>query len=183
LLQHGTTHAERVAAASDGVTDHGAQRELSVDNVVLPSQLVRYQADAAAEATTTTTALPTPTTSPVVSTPEVKRDVETTAAPVTTTTVTPIATPVTTPPPPTGAGSERGQATWYAAAPPGMCASPTLSFGTVLTVTDIATGARTICRVDDREEAGYPRVVDLSPSGFEQLGALSQGVVDVIISW
>ena len=36
---------------------------------------------------------------------------------------------------------------------------------------------------DDREEAGYPRVVDLSPSGFEQLGALSQGVVDVIISW
>jgi rare lipoprotein A len=64
-----------------------------------------------------------------------------------------------------------------------MCASPTLPFGTVLTVTDIATGASTISRVDDREQAGYPRVVDMSPSGFAQLGALSQGVVDVIISW
>jgi rare lipoprotein A (peptidoglycan hydrolase) len=52
-----------------------------------------------------------------------------------------------------------------------------------LTVTDIATGARTICTVDDREESGYPRVVDLSPSGFEQLADLGQGVVDVTLSW
>jgi hypothetical protein len=41
----------------------------------------------------------------------------------------------------------------------------------------------TTCTVDDREQAGYPRVVDMSPSGFAQLADPSQGVVDVTISW
>ena len=104
------------------------------------------------------------------------------AVPVTTTTVAPKVAPVTAPPVET-ASSERGQATWYAAAPPGRCASPTLPFGTVLTVTNVATGASTTCMVDDREQAGYPRVVDMSPSGFAQLAITSQGVVDVTISW
>jgi rare lipoprotein A (peptidoglycan hydrolase) len=94
---------------------------------------------------------------------------------------TPTMTTTTTAPPP--ANSENGQATWYAEAPPGYCASPTLPFGTVLTVTNDATGASTQCTVDDREAAGYPRVVDMSPSGFEQIGDLGQGVVDVTISW
>jgi len=64
-----------------------------------------------------------------------------------------------------------------------MCASPTLPFGTVLTVVNDATGASTQCTVDDREGAGYPRVVDLSPAGFSQIADLSQGVVEVTISW
>ncbi len=81
------------------------------------------------------------------------------------------------------ASNEGGEATWYSAAPTGMCASPTLPFGTVLTVVNNATGASTVCTVDDREEAGYPRVVDLSPAGFSQIGSLGQGVVDVTISW
>jgi rare lipoprotein A (peptidoglycan hydrolase) len=93
------------------------------------------------------------------------------------------ATAATPPAPTASSDSERGQATWYAAAPPGRCASPTLAFGTIVTVTNIATGAQTACTVDDREQAGYPRVVDLSPSGFAQLADPSQGVVDVIISW
>ncbi len=81
------------------------------------------------------------------------------------------------------AHNEGGEATWYAAAPTGMCASPTLPFGTVLTVVNNASGASTVCTVDDREAAGYPRVVDLSPSGFSQIAGLGQGVVDVTISW
>ena len=76
-----------------------------------------------------------------------------------------------------------GDATWYAAAPAGYCASPTLPFGTVLTVVNNATGATTVCTVDDREAAGYPRVVDLSPEGFDQIADTSQGVVQVTISW
>ncbi len=64
-----------------------------------------------------------------------------------------------------------------------MCASPTLPFGTVLTVVNNATGASTVCTVDDREAAGYPRVVDMSPEGFSQIADTSQGVVDVTISW
>jgi rare lipoprotein A (peptidoglycan hydrolase) len=79
--------------------------------------------------------------------------------------------------------SEGGDATWYAAAPAGYCASPTLPFGTVLTVANNATGASTVCTVDDREAAGYPHVVDLSPEGFSQIADTSQGVVDVTISW
>jgi hypothetical protein len=57
-----------------------------------------------------------------------------------------------------------------------MCASPALPFGTVLTVTNNATGASTTCTVDDREGAGYP-------AGFAQIADLSQGVVEVTISW
>ena len=78
---------------------------------------------------------------------------------------------------------EVGQATWYSEAPAGYCASPTLPFGTVLTVVNNATGASTVCTVDDRETAGYPRVVDLSPEGFAQIADPSQGVVEVTISW
>ena len=88
-------------------------------------------------------------------------------------------TTTTTAPPTTS----KGLATWYAEAPAGKCASPWLPFGTVLTVTDIATGASITCVVDDREAAGPPHVVDLSPSGFAQLADPSQGVVDVTISW
>ena len=84
---------------------------------------------------------------------------------------------------PAATNHESGQATWYSAAPAGMCASPTLPFGTVLTVVNSATGASTVCRVDDREGAGYPRVVDMSPEGFSQIANLGQGVVDVTISW
>ncbi len=79
--------------------------------------------------------------------------------------------------------SEVGEATWYSAAPAGMCASPSLPFGTVLTVTNDATGASTTCTVDDREGAGYPRVVDMSPEGFAQIADLGEGVVEVTISW
>src|SRR5579872_679755 len=95
----------------------------------------------------------------------------TTEAPSTTTTSRPV--PTTTTPPsttvPVARTSANGIATWYAEAPPGRCASPWLPFGTVLTVTDVGTGATVTCVVDDREAAGYPHVVDLSPSGFEGL--------------
>jgi rare lipoprotein A (peptidoglycan hydrolase) len=79
--------------------------------------------------------------------------------------------------------SADGVATWYAAAPPGRCASPWLPFGTVLSVNELATGASITCVVDDREAAGYPHVVDLSPSGFEALAPLGQGTIEVAVSW
>ncbi len=115
--------------------------------------------------TTSTTAPPPPTT--------------TTAPPATTTTTRPTPPPTTVPP----SDSASGIATWYAEAPPGKCASPWLAFGTTLTITDIATGATTTCVVDDREAAGPPHVVDLSPSGFEAMAPLSQGTIEVNISW
>ena len=152
----------------------------------LPSQLVRFESTPTTTTTTTTptTVPPTPpppsTTTTTTAPPSPARQVaaRATAAP----TVTP-ATTTEAPAPAVTTDAEHGQATWYAEAPAGMCASPTLPFGTVVTVTNVATGASTTCTVDDREQAGYPRVVDMSPSGFAQLADPSEGVVDVTISW
>jgi rare lipoprotein A (peptidoglycan hydrolase) len=161
LLQNGSAHASR---ASD---DHGVDASATIhpashlDSVVLPSHLVAYQSP-------TTTTLPTAVREPVTE--------ATHESPA-------VVTPITVARPVIVNNSEHGQATWYAAAPPGKCASPTLPFGTVLTVTNDANGRTTVCTVDDREEAGYPRVVDLSPSGFSQLESPSEGVADVTISW
>ncbi len=50
-------------------------------------------------------------------------------------------------------------------------------------MTNVETGASTTCTVDDREAAGYPHVVDMSPDGFSQIAPIGQGVADVTISW
>jgi rare lipoprotein A (peptidoglycan hydrolase) len=183
LLQQGSAHASRAATALNRVALHRALSDQVLFNGVLPSQLVRYQAAAAKTATpppvAPTTVAPTTTTTTATPTPAYRASATT----LTPTTSPPTVTAVRAPAVTTSGNSEQGQATWYAAAPPGRCASPTLPFGTVLTITNVATGATTTCTVDDREQAGYPRVVDLSPSGFAQLASPSQGVVDVSISW
>jgi rare lipoprotein A (peptidoglycan hydrolase) len=133
--------------------------------------------------TPTTTPASTPTTTPTTEAPVTSHLVP---APTPTTTPTTQPAPVTPTTVVTASGpaySENGQATWYSEAPAGKCASPTLPFGTVLTVRNDATGATTTCTVDDREESPYPRVVDMSYSGFSQIANPSQGVVDVTISW
>jgi hypothetical protein len=185
LLQHGSAHAARVAAGGNRGAPHDARRGSTLYSVVLPTQMMRYQAAAAATTTTTVPPVTPPTVAPSTAsttTPELTPAVAQ-ASPPASTTVTPRVASVSAPRPTTTGDSERGQATWYAAAPPGRCASPALPFGTVVTVTNVSTGASTTCTVDDREQAGYPRVVDLSPSGFAQLAETSQGVVDVTISW
>jgi len=101
----------------------------------------------------------------------------------TTTTTDPPPPPTTTTTRPAPLRSARGQATWYAEAPPGYCASPFLSFGTRVDVVNDLTGAATSCIVDDRETAGPPRILDMSPSGFSDLAPTSQGVANVTISW
>ena len=167
-------HASRSNVTALGAHEHTGYAASHLGGVQLPSHLVAFQAPP----TTTTTAPPTTTTPPPAAT-------TTTAAPTTTT-----APPPPPPPPPTTTTTvpppshdQAGQATWYAQAPAGMCASPTLPFGTVITAVNNATGASTVCRVDDREGSDYPRVVDLSPEGFSQIADLNQGVVDVTISW
>jgi rare lipoprotein A (peptidoglycan hydrolase) len=58
-----------------------------------------------------------------------------------------------------------------------------LAFGTTVSITDVATGVSITCVVDDREAQNPGRVIDLSPSGFEAMAPLSQGVIRVNISW
>jgi rare lipoprotein A (peptidoglycan hydrolase) len=180
LLQSASAHTSRPQAAAGDAQPNKAKaalRSSKPDGVNLPSNLVAYQAP-----TTTSTTAPATTTSTA---PPATTTTEPPPPPTTTTTAPPPppTTTTTAPPRPAATNSEGGQATWYAAAPAGYCASPTLAFGTVLTVVNNATGASTVCTVDDREAAGYPRVVDLSPEGFSQIADTSQGVVDVTISW
>ncbi len=127
-----------------------------------------------------TTVPPTTTTDPPPTT--------TTDPPTTTTTADPPTTTTTAPPPvaeatPVSSASHsiEGQGTWYGA-PTGTCASPTLPFGTELTVTNDATGAATTCLVDDRE-ADASRVIDLAPGTFSQIAPLSEGVIEVTLTW
>jgi rare lipoprotein A (peptidoglycan hydrolase) len=177
LLQNVTAHASRARSAAPVVHSiHKVFRARHLDGVDLKSHLAAYQH--ATASTTTTVAAPTTTTT---SAPTTTTSAPT--APTTTTTPPPPPTTTTTTTQPRPTNSEAGEATWYSAAPAGYCASPTLPFGTVLTVTNDATGASTSCTVDDREDAGYPRVVDLSPEGFGQIASLSQGVAQVTITW
>lgn len=156
-----------MAHVEDGAHDTVVYPASHLDTVNLPSHLVAYQAPGSTSPETTASGPATTTTSPPTTS--------------TTTTSPPTTTTTTTRPAPSD--SEVGYATWYAAAPGGYCASPTLPFGTELTVVNDASGATTECTVDDREGAGYPRVVDLSPEGFDQIADTSQGVVQVTISW
>ncbi len=173
------------AAPHPSVDTSGHVREAARVHQSVPRwELVRYHS--AATTTSTAPSAPTTTTStaPPTTTTTVAPTTTTTEPPPTTTTTEPPPPPTTTttaPPAPTA--SEVGEATWYAAAPPGMCASPTLEFGTVLTVTNDSTGASTRCTVDDREGDNPGRVVDLSYSGFSEIASPSQGVVTVTISW
>jgi rare lipoprotein A (peptidoglycan hydrolase) len=124
--------------------------------------------------TTTTTSTPPPVPAPVV------KPVTTTTAPPAPKPVAPPPKPVPTPPPPQN--TTTGEASWYGA-PAGTCASPTLAFGTVVTVTDVSTGAAARCTVDDREAHTPGRVLDLASATFSQLASLSVGVIEVRLSW
>jgi rare lipoprotein A (peptidoglycan hydrolase) len=189
LLQNAKAHASRSEATARDVSRHAdaVRGATKLDGVNLASHLVAYHAPA----TTTTTA---PAPAPSTTTPSAPAATSTTVPPPTTAPPPPPTTTTTAPPPPptttttapprvVAANNQVGEATWYSAAASGTCASPTLPFGTVVTVVNNATGASTSCTVDDREGAGYPRVVDLSPDGFSQIADLGQGVVDVTISW
>jgi rare lipoprotein A (peptidoglycan hydrolase) len=115
-----------------------------------------------------------------------------TTAPKLPATTTPKLPPTTDPPPPATAPkpvapapprhSSEGEASWYPA-PTGTCASPDLAFGTVVTVTDLSTGASIVCTVDDREAPNPGRVIDLSQGSFAQLADLAAGLIDVRLTW
>ena len=95
------------------------------------------------------------------------------------------------------AGSQRGIASYYSGYYQGrqtasgvrfsnssnMCAHKTLRFGTVVTVRNLRTGATARCRIADRGPYVSGRVIDLSQSTFSQIAPLSQGLVNVEISW
>jgi len=84
-------------------------------------------------------------------------------------------------PAPTG-GSQEGGASWYHHKP-GTCAHRTLPKGTVVKVTNLATGQSATCTVADRGPFVAGRIIDLDRSVFVAIASGNQGVVRVRIEW
>jgi hypothetical protein len=83
--------------------------------------------------------------------------------------------------PPTG--SQEGGASWYRYKP-GTCAHRTLPKGTVVKVTNLASGKTATCTVADRGPFIAGRIIDLDHSVFMAVAdSPGQGVVRVRIEW
>ncbi len=138
-----------------------------------PVVVLSEHAERSSTTTTTTTTAPPAPVPEVAIVPEAR---VVTPAP----TTRPLAAPATAP---ASSYQVTGAASWYSEAPAGYCASPELPFGTVVTVTDLSTGASVTCRIDDRQARAPNRVIDMSEEGFSQLAPLSAGLVEVSVRW
>jgi len=79
--------------------------------------------------------------------------------------------------------TQTGEASWYDAPGTGFtAASPSLPFGTHVTVTDLATDESIVVVINDRGPFGG-RIIDLSSQAFSSLAPLSQGVMQVRLTW
>lgn len=80
-------------------------------------------------------------------------------------------------------GTEVGEAAWYDAPGSGLTAAhPSLPFGTVVTVENLANGKSVEVVINDRGPFGG-RIIDLSPEAFSAIATLGQGVCRVRLSW
>jgi hypothetical protein len=79
-------------------------------------------------------------------------------------------------------GHQEGGASWYRYKP-GTCAHRTLPKGTVVKVTNLATGQSASCTVADRGPFVAGRVIDLDRSVFMAIATGNEGVVRVRIEW
>jgi rare lipoprotein A len=78
---------------------------------------------------------------------------------------------------------QEGGASFHDYPDPRTCAHRSLPKGTVLTVTNLANGKQTTCRVEDRGPFVDGRIVDLSKAAFSEIANLSEGVIRVSIEW
>jgi rare lipoprotein A (peptidoglycan hydrolase) len=172
---------------------------LLIDNIPGTHATASPQVATVADAAVATTTVP-PTSAPATS--EVTTEPSTTVVVVTAppatvarvaaarppaTTSPPTTAPPATAPPTTAApapapNSQTGGASWYDYNA-GECAHPTIPKGTVVTVTDLATGASTTCVVTDRGPYGTGRIIDLDRRTFAQLADPGLGVIQVTITW
>jgi uncharacterized protein YabE (DUF348 family) len=81
-------------------------------------------------------------------------------------------------------GTQVGEASWYGFAPGNglTAAHPWLSFGTVVTVTNLGNGRSVQVVINDRGPFGG-RIIDLSDEAFARIAPLSQGVCQVRLTW
>jgi rare lipoprotein A (peptidoglycan hydrolase) len=170
---------------------HGAPEVMTrmVSGWTVPIALAADTSRSTVTASPTTPLTTTTTTVPAASSAQAARRavmVHAVSGPPTTTTTTTTTTSTTTttwPPLPPQSYEQMGLASWYPEAPDGYCASPYLAFGTVITVTDLASGRSVVCTVDDRQAQNPPRMVDLSYDGFADLAPPPIGLIEVRLTW
>jgi uncharacterized protein YabE (DUF348 family) len=80
-------------------------------------------------------------------------------------------------------GTQTGKATWYGEADGLTAAHPTLPFGTVVRVTNLANGRWVNVTIRDRGPYGDGRIIDLSDEAFRRIASLYTGVISVRIRW
>jgi uncharacterized protein YabE (DUF348 family) len=80
--------------------------------------------------------------------------------------------------------TQTGEASYYYHPEEGMTAAHrTLPFGTVVTVTNLATGQSVNVTINDRGPYIAGRIIDLNEQAFEAIASKSSGVIDVRITW
>lgn len=78
--------------------------------------------------------------------------------------------------------STSGKASFYSHTA-GSCAHRTLPMGTTVTVTNLANGKSTTCKVADRGPFVEGRIIDLDKGVFSNIASTSTGVINVSISY
>ncbi len=79
--------------------------------------------------------------------------------------------------------SQTGGASWYVWGDELTAAHRTLPKGTIVTVTNLANGKSVDVRINDRGPYIAGRVIDLNKVAFAQIASVSDGVIDVHITW
>ena len=184
---------ERPTADRAGRGETGAESALGTVAVApaVPAVPTSVAAPVVAPTTTTHTHAPTTTTHTharaTTTTTHTHAAAKTTTththAPATTTTTRPAPTTTTTAAPQFAAGQQLGKASWFQSAAPGTCAHRTLAKGTLVKVTNLASGVWVVCLVTDRGPYVDGRVIDLAEADFARLAGSHHGVVDVKIEW
>ena len=179
---HGGSHAKSAAPKPAG---YFPAWQLAADTIKSSAATTPGVGQPVAPSTAPTTPATTATTSAPTTTyltPSTQAAVVQATTPATSPAPVAAATPAPAPAPAPPANSITGIVTYYDATP-GTCASPTLPFGTVVTITNPDNGATVSCTVDDRE-ADTERQIDLATDTFAQIAPLSQGVIsDAELSW
>jgi len=179
-----------IAHASEAKASRSEDRFTAADDpAAVPTTLVVTIAPPTTAAPSTTAAprliahhyaaTTTPTTAPKPRPKPAPRTTPTTSSPAPQGSQAPAPSSSSAPP----SDDHTGKASWYDEAPPGTCAHRTLPFGTIVTITDLATGKTAQCKVEDRGPFVDGYIIDLSKDVFSQLAPLSQGVIEVRIDW
>lgn len=166
-----------------------AEVSTTTSTTVAPTTTTTVVARAAGTSTETTLATTTSTTAPAPATTTTSASAAKATASTTTTTTTAVAVHKEVPPAPPveqSARTQLGDVSWYAleGARSGICAHRILDKGTVVTVTNLATGRSITCTVGDRGPySGDDKVLDLFRDDFARLAPLEEGVVAARLDW